>query len=78
MGMNPEWRLENRRGLMNYEFDYGKGYVYSLEKRSFNFDIELKETSQFEVWLRVFGPQRVTLVLDEFTNTQRATPRVTL
>jgi len=74
MGINTEWRVENRRDLMNYEFDYGKGYVYSLEKRPFSFEIEVKEADQYEMWVRVLGSQRVTILIDDYTNTEVSTP----
>jgi hypothetical protein len=74
IGINTEWRLENRRDLMNYEFDYEKGYVYSLEKRPFNFDIEIKETDQYEMWIRVLGSQKFTISIDDYTNTEASSP----
>jgi hypothetical protein len=74
MGLNTEWSLENRRDLMNYEFDYGKGYVYSLEKRPFSFEIEVNESNQYEVWGRVLGSQTFTVLIDEYTNTQPSSP----
>jgi hypothetical protein len=71
---NLQWRVEDRREVMNFEFDYGKGYVYSLEKRSFSFEIEVLQPNSYEVWARVLGTQGFTLRIGEYTNTEISTP----
>jgi hypothetical protein len=71
---NLHWRVEDRRDVMNYEFDYGKGYVYSLEKRPFKVEIEVQESNQYEIWVRVLGRQTLTIQLDEFIHTETSAP----
>lgn len=66
---NVQWRVEDRGDVMNYEFDYGKGYVYSLEKRPFSFEIDIKESCQYEAWARVLGWQGLTLLINDFNRT---------
>jgi hypothetical protein len=71
---NYHWRVEDRREVMNFAFDYGKGYVYSLEKRPFSFEIEIQQPHRYEVWARVLGTQGFTVSIGEYTNTEISTP----
>jgi len=66
---NVQWRVEDREDVMKYEFDYGKGYVYSLEKRPFSFKIDVKKSCTYEAWARVLGWQRLTLLINDFNKT---------
>ncbi len=60
---------------MNYEFDYGKGYVYSLlDTVPFSFDIDVKKTGTYEVWARVLGSQKLTLLINDFNKTVESSP----